>query len=51
MCFYVCRCEPMMDLALCNDCHQSVCPLQFDVVNNKVSHLAGQPVISTFLFI
>jgi hypothetical protein len=23
MCFYVCRDEYMMDLALCNDCHQS----------------------------
>jgi hypothetical protein len=52
MCLYVCRDELMMDLALCNDCHQSVSvPLQFGVVINKVSYLVGQTFTSTFLFI
>jgi hypothetical protein len=30
---------------------KSGCSLQFGVVINKVSHLVGQPFISTFLFI
>jgi hypothetical protein len=54
MCLYGCRGELMMYLALYNDCQLSPkcgCPLQFGVVNNKVSHLVGQSFTFTFLFI
>jgi hypothetical protein len=44
----------MLDLDLCNDCHQSVgipCTLVYLLNVNGVSYLVGKPFYSTFLFI
>jgi hypothetical protein len=44
----------MLDLDLCNGCHQSVgipCTLVYLLNVNGVSYLVGKPFYSTFLFI
>jgi hypothetical protein len=44
----------MLELDLCNDCHQSVgIPYILDYLLNvnEVSYLVGKPFYSTFLFI
>jgi hypothetical protein len=44
----------MLDLDLCNDCHQSVgipCTLVYLLNVNEVSYLVGKPFYSTFLLI
>jgi hypothetical protein len=44
----------MLDLDLCNDCHQGVgipCTLVYLLNVNKISYLVGKPFYSTFLFI